>query len=338
MKIISLILCSHNGLNRIQTTLIALANLKIPEKTSVELIFIDSTSDLSMCEFVEKMWVDLGSTFHLVTQYQNIRGKVAAMQLGIRLSKGTYFVIIDDDNELQSDYLLFGLEYFQNNDNVGVLGGLGRLPKGLSVPHWFDKYAYNFACGPQNIKDGNVQPNRNVVYGAGMWVLREAYEKAIVNGFHFIFDFHGSNQKMKSFNNGGEDGELCWSIIFQGYEIHYYSKLKFIHNISPLKFSKQHKRMILDRKRKSSLLGSMYYRVYSMQNKNVKFFWLKELIYILINYVKNIKFEYTYFTTELKRNWSNVVLLLSMNNKYDELVNQILEFKNNSLIQRMYES
>lgn len=323
---ISLILCSYNGESRIYKTLEALSTLQIPVDQSVELVFVDSNSTVSMLNFVEKSWRELGNPFNLVTFYQVKQGKVAALQKGIELSKGTYFVIVDDDNELDSNYLIEGFRYMELHKQVGVLGGQGVLPKDLEVPSWFGAYSYHFACGPQAENDGNVQPIRNVVYGAGMWVRRDAYDIAIKNGFRFMFDFHGTNQKVSQMNNGGEDGELCWAVRFQGYEIHYLSSLQFIHRISISKLSDAYFKMITERTSKSTLLGTIYYRVNLMDIDKVYFFWIKELIYIIINF----KFKRVNLNEELSRNLSNIKTLLKMNSKYDVLVNKIISFKNKS--------
>lgn len=323
---ISLILCSYNGESRIYKTLEALSKILIPVDQSVELVFVDSNSTVSMLDLVEKSWRELGNPFNLKTFYQVKQGKVAALQKGIEISKGTYFVIVDDDNELDSSYLIEGFRYLEQNKHVGVLGGQGVLPKDILVPSWFESYAYHFACGPQAENDGNVQPIRNVVYGAGMWVRRDAYDKAINNGFRFLFDFHGSNQKVSQMNNGGEDGELCWAVRFQGYQIHYLSSIQFIHRISETKLSDAYFKMITERTSKSTLLGTIYYRVNLMDIDKVYFFWIKEVIYIIINF----KFKRVNLNEELSRNLSNIKTLLNMNFKYDVLVNKIISFKNKS--------
>jgi hypothetical protein len=164
-----------------------------------------------------------------------------------------------------------------------------------------------------------------------MWVRRDAYDKAINNGFRFLFDFHGSNQKVSEMNNGGEDGELCWAIRFQGYEIHYLSSLKFTHQITSSKLSDSHVNLITERTSKSTLLGSIYHRVFQIKKTVVSNFWIKELIYIQIMYFKNFRFEKFYFSIELNRNLSNIILLLRIRNKYDDMVNHLLTFKSRSI-------
>ena len=327
---ISLILCSHNGLDRIHSTLISLSKLIKPLDTKVELVFVDSNSTQSMLGVVNQFWEEQGNPFPLLNLRQSKAGKVAALRLGFEHASGEYFVVVDDDNELQPDYLEQGFHYLQQHPKVGVLGGQGILPKEYELPDWFESYSYHFACGPQNSHDGDVRPRRNVVYGAGMWVRKEAYQKAIKNGLPFIFDFHATNQSVKAFNNGGEDGELCWAIRFQGYEIHYLSTLIFTHRIALSKFSDTYLKMIKERSNHSTLLGTIYFRVDKLNVSSVKYFWFKELVFIILNYFKNFRFHYFYLTSELKRNYLNCLLLFKMRSKYDDIVNLILKFKHTS--------
>ena len=328
---ISLILCSHNGQGRILSTLLSLSKLNLPSDTNVELVFVDSNSTQSMLGRVNQFWEEQGNPFPLLNLRVSKAGKVAALRLGFERASGDYFVIVDDDNELQIDYLEQGFHYLQQHPKVGVLGGQGMLPKEYELPDWFESYSYHFACGPQNIHDGDVRPRRNVVYGAGMWVRKEAYQKAIKNGLPFIFDFHANNQSVKALNNGGEDGELCWAIRFQGYEIHYLSSLIFTHRIARSKFTDTYLKMIQERTNHSTLLGTLYYRVSLMNTHKVNHFWIKELIFIIVLFFKNFRFEKAYFTKEMRRNLSNFLLLLKMRRNYDELVNKVLSFKLKSI-------
>ena len=327
---ISIILCSHNGDERILSTLFSLSKLNLPSQAKVELVFVDSNSTQSMLGIVNHYWEEQCNPFPILTLRESKAGKVAALRLGFEHASGEYLVVVDDDNELQIDYLEQGFHYLQQHPKVGVLGGQGVLPSEYELPDWFESYSYHFACGPQNSHDGDVRPRRNVVYGAGMWVRKEAYEKAIKNGLPFIFDFHASNQSVKAFNNGGEDGELCWAIRFQGYEIHYLSSLVFTHRIALSKFTDTYLKMIQERTNHSTLLGSIYFRVDKLNVSSVKYFWFKELVFIILNYFKNFRFHYFYLTSELKRNYLNCLLLFKMRSKYDDIVNLILKFKHTS--------
>jgi len=89
--------------------------------------------------------------------------------------------------------------------------------------------------------------------------------------------------------------------------------------------------MIQERTNHSTLLGTLYYRVSLINTHKVNHFWIKELIFIIVLYFKNFRFEKAYFTKEMRRNLSNFFLLLKMRRNYDELVNKVLSFKLKSM-------
>ena len=64
-----------------------------------------------------------------------------------------------------------------------------------------------------------------------------------------------------------------------------------------------------------------------MPNSRVDKFWVKELLYIFVNYLKNFKFNKHYFMGEIKRNRSNIKMLIHYRSKYDGYVNQLLAFR-----------
>ena len=61
---ISLILCSHNGQDRILSTLLSLSKLNLPSDTKVELVFVDSNSTQSMLGRVNQFWEEQGNNAH----------------------------------------------------------------------------------------------------------------------------------------------------------------------------------------------------------------------------------------------------------------------------------
>lgn len=327
---VSLIVCSLNGNERIQRTLVALAKLQIPSNTIVEIIFIDNGSIKPMIPYVNTLWYELDCPYLLRTFIENKPGKVAALTKGLSYCNGEFILIVDDDNELKYDYLNVGLSYLLQNKKVGVLGGKGVLPNKYSIPDWFPLVSYNFACGPQNEVDGNVRPKRNVVYGAGMWFRKSLFEKAKSNGFNFIFDFDANNPLTRNRKNGGEDAELCWAIIFQGFEVHYLSRMSFYHWLDKSKLTPHFYSIIKSRSINATLLNNLYYRVLFSIDNPVRYFWIKEIIFIFINYFKNIHFSINYFSEELYRNLSNIRVLISMRSDYDKMINNLIEFKNKS--------
>ncbi len=333
MKAISILMCSYNGQSNVEGSIGAIAKLNTAGIEGVEFIFVDNGSNENMEALVRLIWKKNGSPFLLKTFTETKQGKVSALLKGIEAIEGNYVVICDDDNELAENYLHVGYDYLEIHPSVGVLGGKGIAKAEIQLPNWFESVKYNYACGAQASKTGNVQPERNVVYGAGLWFRKSAYDLAVSNGFRFIFNYVRDNPRMRDMSNGGEDGELCWAIKYQGYEVHYHDELEFTHHIETFKLKNDYHITILARKTQCTLFASLYYRVFHMPFSSVTNFWVKELLYIFVNYLKNFKFNKHYFMGEIKRNRSNIKMLINYRSKYDGYVNQLLVFRDHSKIQ-----
>lgn len=328
---VSIVMCSYNGQSNIEGSVRAIASLDITGLNGVEFIFVDNGSTENMESLVQSLWQTYKAPFSLKTFTENKSGKVSALLTGFNSLQGKYVIICDDDNELNSNYLQVGFSYLEKREVVGVLGGQGVPKSEVDLPSWFEDVKYNYACGPQAQKTGNVQPVRNVVYGAGLWFRKAAYDRAIQNGFRFIFNYVRDNPRMRDMSNGGEDGELCWAIKYQGYEVHYHEALNFIHHVEPYKLTSSYYTSIKSRKTQCTLFASLYFRVLSMPVPRVHNFWMKELFYIFINYFKNFKCNSKYILGEIKRNRSNIKMLVNYRGRYDNYVNQLLEFRDKSL-------
>jgi glycosyltransferase involved in cell wall biosynthesis len=330
MKMISILMCSYNGQSNVIGSIASIASLDTIGVGEVEFIFVDNGSNENMESLVYSIWENNGAPFTLKTYTETKQGKVAALLKGIEAVEAKYVIICDDDNELYSDYLQVGFTYLEKNANVGVLGGHGVPSSAIELPVWFQQVGYNYACGPQASQTGNVHPLRNVVYGAGLWFRKSAYDQAVKNGFRFIFNYVRNNPRMSDMSNGGEDGELCWAIKYQGYEVHYHEDLRFTHYIEKFKLTQEYYTTILARKTQCTLFASLYYRVFQMPFSSVTNFWVKELVYIFVNYLKNFKINKHYFMGEIKRNRSNIKMLINYRSNYDGYVNQLLRFRDHS--------
>lgn len=327
MSSVSILMCSYNGDKLLSQTVNAISKIKTQHLDYVEFVFIDNHSKNDLQKLVRRIWEETDTTIRLKTAREIKRGKTAAFLTGFSLCEGEYIVVCDDDNELFDNYLEEGVSYFQNRPEVGVLGACGLPKSEIDIPDWFSTYLNDFACGPQANQTGDVYPGRNVVYGAGLWFRSAALKVALNLGFQFMFDYVKDNPTLKNRSNGGEDGELCWAIKYQGYEIHYLETLKFNHLIDKEKFTPAYLKLITSRKTNCTLLSQVYRRAYNMEEAKVQHYWKKELFFLFLHYIKNFKFNLTYLKVETSRNISNLNFLLSYRSKYDAIFNHLLSYK-----------
>ena len=223
-KITSISICiiSYNGSSRVIETLGYISRLIIPNNVRVALVFVDNASTDNTYELVEKYCESQLHSMTHVLKKMSFNDLSKARQLAYDGIQSDYVITCDDDNLFPENYIVTGLNYFNHNPQIGVLGARGVLKTDGKIPDWFEEHAYYFGCSKQASKTGNVFPERNVVYGAGMWQNHKLYMNAFNLGFKSFIKSR-SGKKL----GGGEDSELCWAIKFQGYEIWYAEDLWF---------------------------------------------------------------------------------------------------------------
>lgn len=317
---ISIVICTYNGVSKLASTLDSLSKLIVEQITYLELIVVDNASIDNTYQFVKEYWEShLLNPFPLILLKENRPGKLYAQELAFQVAKGDFILICDDDNELFPNYLQIGLNYLNQNARIGVIGGQGIAISTVPIPNWFKEFDYHFACAPQAPKTGNVMPTRNVVYGAGMWIRKSAYDLAKELGFEFILN----SRTGSSLTTGGEDSELCWAIKLLGFEIWYVEELKFHHHIPSNRLTEDYKNRLLAGMIDNAPLAGAYLRIWKNNiTKNVSNFWCKELFYALKAYCLNSDKEYKKI---LKL---NIRFYIHFRTKYDVRFNQIINYRN----------
>jgi len=322
---VSIIISTFNGASRLEDTLVALSRLNVSQIPFIELILVDNASTDNTFLFSQELWHKLGTPFPINCLHEETPGKLNAQEKGLKYAKGEFILICDDDNVLFPEYLQIGYKILTDNPRIGVLGGQGIALSTVPLPDWFQNYSYYFACAPQAPATGNVNPTRNVVYGAGMWFRKSAYDKAKQLGFNFIL----ASRTGKKLTTGAEDSELCWAIRFQNFEVWYIEELKFFHHIPPNRLTKDYKIKLIQGMQTNGPYGNLYIRVWKNEiSEKVKLFWLKECFYTLF-YIFMLPFNHRINNkkVDLKRGVHNITVFLRDRSKYDSKINKLIEYK-----------
>lgn len=217
----SIILCTYNGVSKLEPTLQAIT--KLQTEFAWELLLIDNNSTDSTGDFVRSYLANSEIKYSVLDC--NSPGKMNAFWLGIREAKYDFILDCDDDNHLFSDFLQLGIRYLKENPNVGALGGHGVL-KVKQVPDWFETYAKSYAIGPQG-ESGEVMQPFSHLYGAGCFYRKSILIDLESKGFYSLL----SCRKGTDLSSGG-DVELCYAIQLSGFHLVYLNSLKFHHAIS----------------------------------------------------------------------------------------------------------
>jgi glycosyltransferase involved in cell wall biosynthesis len=309
---VSIIICFYNAEDKLDLTLSHIKALKIPKETFVELLLINNCSTDRSVEVVNNTLQGFDD-FPWRIIYEQEPGLTNARYCGLNHSKGNTLLFCDDDNWLAEDYLIQGLAYLNSNENIAVLGGHGTPVSTIAIPDWFAEVQNFYACGPQFSKNGKVRGVRNVVYGAGMFVVKKHWLDLISRGYKPF----SSDRKGTELSSGG-DSELCLAFQIAGFEIHYSSHLIFKHQIEPNRLTKVYLSKLQEGIQNSSFI-SRFYRdfLFGYRPRVNKLFWCKELIYTL-------KEIFLFKTTNIKRSIKFILLLLRERGSYDSKVKNII--------------
>lgn len=115
--IVSIIFSNFNGGNEPIKCLRSINKLNFPKK-NLEIIVVDNGSKDGSKEKIIKLF----SKIKLVNLKKDI-GLPASLNLGIKMSKGKYLMIANDDIIFEKDSIKNMVNFLEKNTNVGVLGG-----------------------------------------------------------------------------------------------------------------------------------------------------------------------------------------------------------------------
>lgn len=224
-KGISIIICVHNGANRINSTLKALAEQTIPQYLQCELIIVDNASTDSTAKLSKDYWNSLKTPFPISILLESKPGKANALIKGYDNAKYELMLLCDDDNWLQPEYLKTVCEIYSSHPDIGLLGGYGKaLFEPGEKPEWFNKWENIYVCGKHHDRDGFLDKFDFSIWGAGsvlrktMWQFLKSHD----------FKFYNSTSGGKAIT---EDSELSMAITFTGHQLYFDERLWFNHDL-----------------------------------------------------------------------------------------------------------
>jgi GT2 family glycosyltransferase len=215
MSLFTCIICTRNGARRIGDALDALARLQLPRHWSLEVVVVDNDSDDDTAAVARAHPLGV----RLVSEPR--RGIAHARLCGWWAAHGDLVAMVDDDNRLAPDYACRAIAHFDADDDLGILGGCGRLPPDRPRPVWFPDFQRVFACGAQGTPDGQVAGDTGHVDGAGMVLRRACGDLAFSHAIERLLITHG------------EDLEIGLLARAAGWRIRHDPAMRFIHAIEP---------------------------------------------------------------------------------------------------------
>lgn len=197
---VSVVICTYNRAASLKCALHSLAEMKVPDEMSWEVVVVDNNSSDSTRGVVEHF---LGSSLKIRYTFEPAQGLSLARNRGIKESRGHIISFIDDDVTVAQDWL-FEVKQAFDISQVVCVGGKVPLRKDLAFPDWWRK-EYNPSLGQCEKGDQILildSASRGTVgIGANLSFRRACFEK--------YGDFRSDLGRIGGSVLMGEDTEFC---------------------------------------------------------------------------------------------------------------------------------
>jgi glucosyl-dolichyl phosphate glucuronosyltransferase len=173
---VSVVICTYNRALSLKGALASLADMKVPDEVSWEVVVVDNNSNDQTRSVVEQF---AQQTPNLRYVFESNQGLSLARNRGIKESIGHIISFIDDDVMVAPDWLLEVKRAFDGSA-VACVGGKVPLRKDLDLPDWWCK-EYNASLGQFDkgeeaiILDSRSQGKVGI--GANLSFRRSCFEK-----------------------------------------------------------------------------------------------------------------------------------------------------------------
>lgn len=253
-KGITIIVCTYNGAVRLTSTLKHLAAQQVRADLEWELILVDNASTDNSAEIARRLWdqYNLQQNNSFTIAHESRPGKIFAFQKGISMAKYEYFIICDDDNWLNNDYVQRTFDVLNSNPQIGALGGQAIAATSSSaLPEWFEAIQEGYAVGPQARSTGDVT-YKGRLWGAGLGSRTQLYLD-VYSAFPSLLIDKGDQRILTA-----EDSEYCQRLVLKGYKLYYDAKLFLQHYIPEARLTLTYKDGLFENFKKSNLILENY--------------------------------------------------------------------------------
>ncbi len=223
---LSIVICTHNGKDRLGLVLEHINCLHIPNNLSWEVLVVDNASTDDTSVWIKNWNSAHGWNFQLSLIQEPKPGLNIARLSAARSANYNWLLFCDDDNLLEVDYVQIWFEAITTYQNLGAVGGRGIAAIENTIPEWFNNYAHSYAVGPQFEKSGFVKRG-SALYGAGLFILKTPVLNIVNGGFKMVM----SDRESGKLTSGG-DLEWCYLLQLYGLILYYDERMIFKHQIN----------------------------------------------------------------------------------------------------------
>ncbi|KAA2217804.1 glycosyltransferase family 2 protein [Chryseobacterium sediminis] len=221
---LSVIIVNYNVTQLLRSCLLSLQ--KYIQEIEYEVIVIDNASTDSSWKYLIPEFPNV----HFISSETN-DGFSKANNRAIQTAKGEYILLLNPDTEFEGFYMKELLDFADSQPSFGCLGvrmhdaGGNFLPESKrSVPDMFNSFEKLFTNFKKNNSksyyrsdlEENAVAEVEVMTGAFLLAKKDVYEK--IGGLDEAYFMYG------------EDIDLCYTFLKNGYKNFYYGKVSILHH------------------------------------------------------------------------------------------------------------
>lgn len=239
-KKITIIICCHNGENRVGKVLDYIYHQNSLEVYVHEIIVVDNHSTDNTKDVVYSYKEKMESSVLLQYVYESKPGLSNARKKGVDSCKTEWIAFLDDDNLIQQGWIEEVCHYIEYNQQVGVFNGIviPYVPFEISKEEKLRlkaslKVLACTHCDIGEVKNNAKTPFRNPI-GAGMVIRTAPLKELSQNGW-----LHSSGRTEDKLTSG-EDGEMAFFVKSKGYNFGFCPSAILYHEMNRGRLQKEY--------------------------------------------------------------------------------------------------
>lgn len=267
-----MVICCHNGAQRLPQTLAHLKAQKETRSFSWEVLLIDNASTDGSSEVTRQCWSD-DQPAPLRVVCEPRLGLSFARERGFREARYEILSFVDDDNWVNENWVSTVSRTMSAQPDIGALGGLIYPICETDPPPWFEGVRDRYAI----ITDADAANILHVfgLCGAGLSIRKTAWEELLRGGFRsFVADRQG--RKL----SGGHDSEITFALYLAGWRLCVDRSLRMYHFMPARRLTWSYLRRLMREGPEAGVPLDAYYFVDQKPvglNNRLRQFWLWHL-------------------------------------------------------------
>lgn len=332
---ITLLICTHDGGERIKQVLEAIANQADISRDVFEVLIVDNASTDRTFEIATDALKHLN--LHGQVLCEPKIGKINAFLKGIYEAQSELISIIDDDNFIEPGFIRYTLEVFSRYSNVGITGSTNHIYIDQSPPPWFQWTTGRYACSnpwlediEQKDSDGVIVAQTGIIAGAGLTFRIKPILSCLEKGYNFFNDY----QRNGKWRVSSEDVELCWLMRSLGYDFAHDPRIQLRHAIKVERLSLKYFENLCRTAGAGSLGADPFIFTHKHNDETlpIQWTWQWQLLSKLKRYIRLVIMQNLKATSEEQkfRNWRDRVecmgaiqRILYERDKYTQHIRQV---------------